>query len=240
MIAVATALTALRSSTSALVESLDPSIWTDDYVRGASLLPNWSRAHVLTHLARNADGISRALSGVLRNEIVPRYPQGTPGRNADIESGALRSSAEILGDVRDSAQRLDRVFAAVADAHAWDRPTEDRPAGFYAAARWREIEIHRVDAAGKYGAADWPSDFVGYLLPELVSGLAERTGRGVRITVSPTGSRCPELAGREWTVGTGELVEVRGPDWAVLAWLVGRPGAAGDMLSANPALGSWL
>jgi maleylpyruvate isomerase len=29
---------------------------TDGQAREASLLPGWSRGHVLTHLARNADG----------------------------------------------------------------------------------------------------------------------------------------------------------------------------------------
>jgi hypothetical protein len=34
-------------------------------------------------------------------------------------------------------------------------------------------------------------------------------------------------------------VQVRGPDWAVLAWLIGRPTAAGDALSAAPPLKGW-
>ena len=35
--------------------------FTDADVRAPSLLPTWSRGHVLTHLARNADGGRRLL-----------------------------------------------------------------------------------------------------------------------------------------------------------------------------------
>ena len=48
----------VRTSTAALVETLGGGQWTDDYVRGASLLAGWTRGHVLTHIARNADGIT--------------------------------------------------------------------------------------------------------------------------------------------------------------------------------------
>lgn len=34
---------------------------TDEQVRAASLLPGWSRGHVLTHIARNADGLRNLL-----------------------------------------------------------------------------------------------------------------------------------------------------------------------------------
>jgi maleylpyruvate isomerase len=39
---------------------------TDDDCRGPSLLPGWSRGHLLTHWARNADGQSRVLLAATR------------------------------------------------------------------------------------------------------------------------------------------------------------------------------
>ena len=41
----------------------------DAAVREASLCPPWSRGHVLTHLARNADSVVRRLEGAMRDEI---------------------------------------------------------------------------------------------------------------------------------------------------------------------------
>jgi maleylpyruvate isomerase len=235
------ALTALRASTADLIRGVEDERWTDVDVRAPSLLPGWSRGHVLTHIARNADGIGRAMSGALRGEIVERYPTGRAGRDADIEAGAGRSSVELLADVRDSADRLDRILAAVADVGGWDLPTEDRSCGEYVLARWREVEVHRLDLGGTYTGSDWPPEFVAYLVPELAETVADRADTAIRIEVAPDGSLTPDLSERTWasSADPGEVV-VRGPDWAVLAWLVGRPAAAGHRLTATPPLGAWL
>ncbi len=103
-------LTALRASTSAMVADFDEQRWTDADMAAPIALPRWTRGHVLTHIARNADSIARALSGALRGEIVQRYPDGPEGRAADIEAGAGRPVLEQLADVRESADRLDRMF----------------------------------------------------------------------------------------------------------------------------------
>lgn len=232
------ALPDLRSSTAALLRGLEAEQWTDADVHAPSLLPDWTRAHVLTHIARNADGISRTLSGALRGEKLARYPHGWDGRNADIEAGAVRGAAELIADVRESAERLDRVLGAVADADGWALPTDDRPAGEYVVARWREVEIHRVDLAGAYTADEWPASFLAYLLPVVVAGLAERAQGVLRVVVAAEGSRT-ELGGSVWTVGSGEPVEVSGPDWALAAWLIGRSAAAGPTLAGAPTLADW-
>jgi len=234
------ALTALRSSTAALLSGIDAERWSDAEVGTPSLLPGWTRGHVLAHLARNADGITRTLSGALRGERVARYPNGVEGRNADIEAGAHRGFAELAADVRESADRLDRLVGAIADVDGWELPTEDRPARDYVVARWREVEIHRVDLAGTYTAEQWPPEFVAYLLPELIDGLAGRSPTALRIEVAPLGSLVVDLAGRAWTVGTGDPLPVTGPDWAVVAWLAGRPGAGATSLSQAPELPPWL
>jgi maleylpyruvate isomerase len=45
---------------------------TDEQVRSPSRLPGWTIGHVLTHVARNADGHARRLAAALRGENVPR------------------------------------------------------------------------------------------------------------------------------------------------------------------------
>jgi len=234
------ALANLRASTSALVQGLDTDRWTDADVRAPSLLPGWSRGHVLTHIARNADGISATVSGALRGEVVKRYPGGPEQRTADIEVGAGRSVLELLADVRESAERLDRIFAAAAEADAWDLRTEDRTIGEYVTIRWRELEVHRVDLGGSYGPSDWPPAFVTYLVTELVGSLGERVGGATRVVVTEDGSVTTELSGAEWTVGRGEPIEVKGPDWAIAAWLTGRADAATGVLSTTPDIAPWM
>lgn len=230
----------LRSSTSALLLGLDDDKWSDGDMRAPSLLPGWTRGHVLTHIARNADSISRTVSGALRGEIVKRYPGGHEQRVADIETGAGRSASEIFADVRESAERLDRLFAAVAESDEWNLECDNRTAGEYVLTRWRELEVHRVDAAGSYGPADWPPAFVSLLVPELVDGLAGRSQAALRIEVDSNGSITTDLPGSVWQIGTGEEKLVNGPDWAIAAWLAGRPDAVGDVLSAMPPLERWI
>jgi len=56
------ATTRLLASASAL---------TDQQAREASLLPGWSRGHVLTHVARNADGLQNLLIWASTGEETP-------------------------------------------------------------------------------------------------------------------------------------------------------------------------
>ncbi|MDT4910045.1 MAG: maleylpyruvate isomerase [Pseudonocardiales bacterium] len=233
-------LAELRTSTVALLRGVDAERWTDDEVRAPSLLPGWTRGHVLAHLARNADGISRTLSGALRGERVPRYPGGPAGRAADIEAGSTRGFVELAADVRESADRLDRLFAAIAAADGWDLSTEDRPAHEYVVGRWREVEIHRIDLGGTYTADQWPAEFVDYLLPEAVNRLAARDSVPLRIEVAAGRSVTEDLVDRTWTVGNGDPVRVIGPDWGLLAWLVGRPTAAAGTLNQTPDIPTLL
>lgn len=219
-------LTDLRAATAALLAGLVDEQWSQDDVAAPSLLPGWTRGHVLSHLARNADSISRTVAGALRGERVARYPGGPDGRAADIEAGAVRPAAEQLADVRESAERLDRIFGAVADVDGWDATADDRTVGEYVLGRWREVEIHRVDAGGGCGPADWSPSFVRYLLPEVAAGLGERTDDPVRVTVVGDGSIAPDLAGQSWA-GRADApgVDLAAPDHVLLAWLIGRAAA---------------
>lgn len=234
------ALPALRASTADLVQGLDAEQWSDDDIRSPSLCDGWSRAHVLTHLARNADGIAGTLAGALRGEIVARYPDGWDARNAAIEDGAGRPVAAQLADVQESAERLDRVLGAIADADGWQLPTDqNRVAQDWVFWRLREVEIHRVDLAGDYRPDRWPPLLITELLPVVAESLAERANTAVRVEITADGSLAADLVGWVWSAGAGEPVTVAGPDWAVLAWLVGRASVVGEALTATPELGPW-
>jgi maleylpyruvate isomerase len=232
-------LLALRASTADLLKGLLDGQWSDEYVSAPSLLPDWTRGHVLTHIARNADGICDTLAGALRGEIVDRY-RSWDARNSDIDEGAGRPFAALVADVRDAAERLDRVLGAIGNADGWELPTEHGdPAGAWVFRRWREVEMHRVDLAADYSPDRWPALFVTSVLEEALPSLADRAQGPLRVEIIAEGSVSPEYAGKSWTVGKGSPVEVIGPDWAVLAWLAGRGAAAANALSAAPSLEPW-
>ena len=69
----------LDSGTRRLVRSVDA--MTDDQWRQPSLLPGWTRAHVVAHLTLNAEGLSGALEGV---------HEGRPVADVRLQRGARR------------------------------------------------------------------------------------------------------------------------------------------------------
>jgi uncharacterized protein (TIGR03083 family) len=61
----------------------------DPDLRQPSLLPGWTRAHVLAHLARGADAMRALLIGARAAEDRPAYASAE-ARAADIERGAAQ------------------------------------------------------------------------------------------------------------------------------------------------------
>ncbi|MFD0885995.1 maleylpyruvate isomerase N-terminal domain-containing protein, partial [Streptosporangium algeriense] len=74
---------------------------SDADVAGGSRLPGWSRGHVLTHLARNADSLVNLLAWARTGVETPQYPDPRR-RDLDIEGGAGRPAREQLADLEGS------------------------------------------------------------------------------------------------------------------------------------------
>jgi maleylpyruvate isomerase len=231
-------LVEVRGSTERLLADLADPPRDEAHLAEPSLLPAWSRAHVLSHLARNAEALVRTLRGTIRGEIVSMYV-GETERAADIEAGATRPAAEILDAVRTTAAELDEVWSAMTAEH-WAGEARSRlgvvPARRLIGSRWREVEIHRVDLAEGYGPGDWPASFVAPLLPSLMDAekLWPRLPRDVAIEVTDIDS------GQVWTVGSGRRVRVAGPGYALVGWLLGRTSAVRAELGEPPELAPWL
>ena len=62
----------------------------DDAFAARSALPDWTRAHVLTHVARNADALGNLIEWARTGRPKPAYASREQ-RNADIATGAKRA-----------------------------------------------------------------------------------------------------------------------------------------------------
>ena len=71
----------LDAGTRRLVRSVDT--MPDSSGRQPSLLPGWTRAHVVAHLTLNAEGLAGALEGVHEGRPVPMY-RSQEARDTDI------------------------------------------------------------------------------------------------------------------------------------------------------------
>lgn len=212
----------------------------DAAVREPSLLPGWSRGHVLAHLARNAESHVRMLAAASRGRLVDQYQGGYQGRAAAIETGAARPVTELVADVEATAGALFATWQAMSP-DAWDAPVRaihgNQPAWHCVFSRWRETEIHHVDLDIGYTAAMWPQRFAEVMLPYVIQDLPRRVPSDVSL-----GLEVVDLDLGVDTIGTGpQRSEVAAPASVLLAWLTGRPFDASQMQVSGeaPDLGPW-
>jgi maleylpyruvate isomerase len=225
--------------------TLDPLALTDDLraaddrlfatiaavdVADPSLLPGWTRGHVLSHLARNADALGNLL--IWARTGVETLPYATPtARVEGIEEGASRPLAEQVADLRDASARF-LAEATAMPVEAWSYYFNERQ-GSAAKVVWRrlrEVEVHHVDLGLAYTTADWPDAFTARLMRELVS---DRTSPGLRL--------CAD-SGQSWEIGAADIT-VSGPAHELAGWLSGRSSGADLTVSPFgplPTLPDWI
>ncbi|WP_187438205.1 maleylpyruvate isomerase family mycothiol-dependent enzyme [Actinomadura decatromicini] len=210
----------------------------DQDMRAPSALPGWSRGHVATHLARNADSLWNLLEWARTGVEVPQYPS-VDARNADVEAGAGRDRDALVEDVRATAARLSEQARTLPDA-AWDATVKAmagyaHPAWYTLYRRWHEVEAHHVDLAAGYGPADWPEPYVRWALGATLADIAALSPKlrgeleGHRITATDYG----ESADLGRPPGGPEA---SGSGRAVLGWLSGRSDGAGVSLRPDGPL----
>lgn len=205
----------IAAATARLIDSAHT--LSDAEVRAPSGLPGWSRGHVLTHIARNADSLVNLLAWAASGVEHPQY-RSAAERDAGIEAGAARPLGEQIADLETSHQRFAAAVDAVPSDHWWNDVRwlsgDPRPALKILDARLREVAIHHVDLAAGYTASDWSSPFA---LRILVSVLPAFESRGIEpVTLLPT-----DVDARVDVAG-GSRVEVRGPAHALATWVLGR------------------
>jgi maleylpyruvate isomerase len=144
-------------------------IITEPDLRAPSLLPGWTRAHVLAHLAREADAMRNLLVGVRSGQERPAYVSAE-ARQADIEHSAGMRADELMADLADSAMAW-RTIARQLPDEGWQVPVRildsaPFPADQLLTRRLVEVELHHCDLGAGYGPADWPAAFADMELAE--------------------------------------------------------------------------
>ena len=235
-----TNLPALDETILATTRYLDAlTVLDDESVRRPSVLPGWTRAHVITHLCRNADAIAHALRGA-RSGVDAWLYASQESRDAEVETGAGRSALELREDAEASSDRLVEAARRL-DASRFDVTVSRLPgdAGFPAhqlvGMRRTEVEVHHADLDAGYSPADWPPDFSTGLIERRQRELAARPGGGPSMVLSST-----DVEGL-WRFGRrGDGPQVHGTAGELAWWLVGRAGA--NLTSSTgelPVLGRW-
>jgi maleylpyruvate isomerase len=201
----------------------DTILVTDEQWRAPSRLPDWTRGHVATHVARHADGIVRLAQWALTGKRLDMYPSPEHRAN-DIEAGAGRSGLDLQIDLDTSAGRLNAAFDELDGVNAWDAGVEMRgglkvPARLLPLARLLEVVIHHVDLDIGYEITDIDTPTAEWLLEWCAFRLRDRDDWPKLQLTSDTGFTT--------TVGSaGEPVAVSGSSTHLLGWLMGRTDAS--------------
>ena len=189
---------------------------SNDDVAADSLLPNWSRGHVITHLANNARGLSNlidwALTGVQKDMYV-----SVEQRGIDIEDGAKRPGNEIVADFLEQANifanNLDRLIAGplLSDEVVLGNGMHVHPHEI-TTLRERELLVHLVDLGLDYKANNWSFDFSIKTLKSVSAGKRkERVNFRLLIAGDHT-----------WTMDQNGMTDIFGTPQSLAAWLMGR------------------
>ena len=225
-----------------VTERLDQAVGQLDEQRmhQPSLLPGWSRGHVVSHLARNADGFVNLLTWARTGVEHPMYPSNAD-RDADIEEGATRLAQVVHEDLRAASDRFAAAGERLSDSQ-WLATVAGRASMIFPAAnipsmRLFELWVHAVDLDIGAGFADVPAEQVEGLLGTAVSRLVDRPDApSVHLTVM-----LPDGEERVWDLvggADGSVHEVSGTAPAVLAWLTGR-GDGRELAGDVPVLPAW-
>lgn len=143
-------------------------------IAAPSLLPGWSRGHVLTHLARNADALRNLLIWARTGVETPSY-RSQAARDEDIGAGAGRPAPAQAADLARSASAFraeaSRVPALAWQTEVWTLDGVRFPAARLLPRRLAEVELHHTDLGCGYTRADWPAAFATMDLPEPMNSL---------------------------------------------------------------------
>ncbi len=203
---------------------------SDRQVGAATLVPPWTRGHVITHVARAGDSLCRLLTWAQTGVETPQYAS-MDARAAEIEAGAARPVAELVADVIDSTARFEAAVRALSPA-AWQaevrmRTRELRTPATLVPTWLRELEVHHADLAAGYTFADVPPAAAHWIIKDIIEAQRSREGTTpLRIEATDTGLT-QEL-------GAGGPV-ITGTQADLLAWLTGRSNGGGlSAVGAGP------
>lgn len=209
---------------------------TDEALRAPSPLPGWTRAHVVGHLARNAEALTRLANWARTGIETPMYTDRSR-RAAEIEESSGQSGAILRTEVATTARLLAESLAELdgESRQATVRSALGRaiPAAEIPWMRIREVWLHAVDLGGDVTMGDLPAGVVDVLLDDAAGFLSGKDG-------CPSVLLAPADRDRTWQLGTPAGTHtITAPAADLAGWLTGRTPSP-VVPGAPAALPKWL
>ena len=197
---------------------------SDDDWQKPTLLPGWTRAHIATHLAYNADSLSQLIDQILSGIENPCYQLASPD---DLESGSERKALDLQISLDTATNTLSKNSTRLRPAHWGTSVTISNnrmvEASDLPLVHLFELEIHHVDLILGYQIDDIANDIAYWLLLWATHQLAIDHPE-LEVRLNPDNH--PEII-----LGEAPCESLSGSVQALLGWATGRP-------SAHPVTGS--
>ena len=191
----------------------------DAELDGDSLLPGWSRRHVVAHVGYNARAVARLVEWAATGVETPMYPS-VEVRNHEIDFGATLSPIALRNLFDHSAVHLNVEWRDL-PADAWHHKVKTAqgrtvPAEETVWMRTREVWLHAVDLDNGATFKDIPAPVLERLLKD-ITGAWHTHGTDKGLLIKVTGTDLTFGA----TTSASPMV-VSGPLPAVVARAAGR------------------
>ena len=187
------AVTAGHRQIATAVASLD-----DDGMRQPSLLPGWSRARVIAHLAHKSRSHVLVIEAARAGSLGNQYPDGQDVADVESEAWSQRPTDELVGLLVDGFAALEDAWAQTPD-DAWTRrgisSAGPRSMLEFVERHMRDVFVHHVDLAIGYRPSDWPLVFVNTELPKRLRDLRTRAEPSALLAWLLGRTAAPELSG---------------------------------------------
>ena len=170
----------------------------DDELSKPTKCEGWTRAHLIAHLARDADAMANLATWAVTGQETPAYASREQ-RDADIEAGPTRPAAELVGALEQANARLLEALQPLANGvRVATLPTlfsGDINAFSLPARRTTELIVHHddLDTTWEWHEAD-PDAIVDAIEVCVLRLQADPACPGLRIVAGE---------GEEWIVGDG-------------------------------------
>jgi maleylpyruvate isomerase len=193
----------------------------DAELDGGSLLPGWSRRHVVAHIGYNARAIARLVEWAGTGVETPTYASAT-ARDHEIAFGATLSPIALRNLFDHSAVHLNVEWRDL-PSDAWSKAVRTAQGRVVPAAetvwmRSREVWIHAVDLDNGADFRDIPAPVLSRLLSDITGAWKARgtdTGLIVRVTDEGAGTELGDLSAESPLIISGTLA-------GVVCWAAGR------------------
>ncbi|WGW13896.1 maleylpyruvate isomerase family mycothiol-dependent enzyme [Saxibacter everestensis] len=210
---------------------------SDQELREPSLLPGWTRQHVLVHVGFNANAIGRLADWAFTGEETRMYPSES-SRDQEIAAGAAWEPARAREFYHHANAELEEKWSRLTDDN-WRAQVQTRQGDwveyrYFAWKRAVELWVHAVDLAAGAGFESVPPDVLTRVLETIAEGWESR---GLALELPDEWNDSPAVVrstADNRIVVTGELADVAG-------WATGR--GIGNVTSPDgkvPPAPKWL